>query len=72
MTRTVWSSDYRVRSFDKEVQSRVAQSAVVQVDNNRSYSEQTGMVTRGSLGIWRQESSKWKGESRLVKLKTRS
>jgi len=39
LTRTVRSSDYKVRSFDKEVRSRVAQSAVVQVDNNRSYSE---------------------------------
>jgi len=68
----VRSSDYKVRSFDKEVRSRIAQSAVVQVDNNQSYSEQTGMVMRGSLGIWRQESSEWKGESRLVKLKTRS
>jgi len=68
----VRSSDYKVRSFDKEVRSRIAQSAVVQVDNNRSYSEQTGMVTRGSLGIWRQDCSEWKGESGLVKLKTRS
>jgi len=25
------------------------------------------MVMRGSLGIWRQESSEWKGESELVK-----
>ena len=72
MTRTVQSSDYKVRSFDKEVRSKIAQSAAVQVDSDWSYSEQTGMVTRGSLGIWRQESSEWKGESGLVKLKTRS
>lgn len=30
------------------------------------------MVMRGSPGIWRQESSECKGESELVKLKTRS